>query len=67
MTTDPLTLPVLLRRNAMVRGDVPALISEWGSVAHGQLDTKSADAARQLLASGMDKSSRVGLLSLIHI
>ena len=62
MTTDPLTLPVLLRRNAMVRGDVPALISEWGSVAHGQLDTKSADAARQLLASGMDKSSRVGLL-----
>jgi acyl-CoA synthetase (AMP-forming)/AMP-acid ligase II len=55
-------MPALLRRNAMVRGDVPALISERGSLSHGQLDTHSADIARQLVTAGVDKSSRVGLL-----
>ena len=62
MTTDPLTLPALLRRNAMVRGDVPALISEWGSLSHDRLDADSTDVARRLVASGVNKSSRVGLL-----
>ncbi|MGD0044572.1 MAG: AMP-binding protein, partial [Isosphaeraceae bacterium] len=62
MTTDPFTLPALLRRNAMVRGDAPALISEWGSLSHLQLDADSADVARRLVAAGVDKSSRVGLL-----
>jgi acyl-CoA synthetase (AMP-forming)/AMP-acid ligase II len=46
----------------MVRGDMPALISEWGSLSHVQLDADSADVARRLVASGVDKSSRVGLL-----
>jgi acyl-CoA synthetase (AMP-forming)/AMP-acid ligase II len=60
--TDPLTLPALLRRNAVVRGDVPALVSDRGSLSHGQLDAESAAVARRLVASGVDKSSRVGLL-----
>jgi acyl-CoA synthetase (AMP-forming)/AMP-acid ligase II len=46
----------------MVRGDAPALISEWGSLSHLQLDADSADVARRLVAAGVDKSSRVGLL-----
>ena len=62
MTTEPLTLPALLRRNATVRGDLPALISEWGSLSHVQLDADSADVACRLVAPGVDKSSRVGLL-----
>jgi acyl-CoA synthetase (AMP-forming)/AMP-acid ligase II len=62
VTTDPLTLPTLLRRNATVRADVPALISEYGSLSHGELDAKSTDLARQLVACGIRKSSRVGLL-----
>jgi acyl-CoA synthetase (AMP-forming)/AMP-acid ligase II len=62
VTTDPPTLSALLRRNAIVRADVPALISEWGSLSHVQLDADSADLARQLVASGISKSSRVGLL-----
>jgi acyl-CoA synthetase (AMP-forming)/AMP-acid ligase II len=55
-------MPALLRRNATVRADVPALVSEWGSLSHVQLDAHSADRARQLVASGVNKSSRVGLL-----
>jgi acyl-CoA synthetase (AMP-forming)/AMP-acid ligase II len=62
VTTDPFTLPALLRRNAMVRAGVPALISEWGTLSHVQLDAESADVARRLMASGVNKSSRVGLL-----
>lgn len=62
MITDPLTLPSLLRRNATVRADVPALISEYGSLSHGELDARSTDLARRLVACGINKSSRVGLL-----
>lgn len=62
MTTDPLTLPALLRHNAKIRADVPALISKYGSLSHVELDADSTDMARQLVASGVSKSSRVGLL-----
>jgi acyl-CoA synthetase (AMP-forming)/AMP-acid ligase II len=62
MTADTLTVPALLRRNAMVRGGVPALISESGSLSHFQLDADSSDLARLLVACGVGKSSRVGLL-----
>lgn len=62
MTTDPLTLSTLLRRNAMDRADVPVLVSERGSLSHVDLDGDSLDLARQLVASGISKSSRVGLL-----
>jgi acyl-CoA synthetase (AMP-forming)/AMP-acid ligase II len=62
VTADPLTLPALLRRNATVRTDAPALTSEFGSLSHHELDRDSTDLARQLVASGVSKSSRVGLL-----
>ncbi len=62
MITDSLTLPALLRRNAMERAEVAALISEHGSLSHAELDGASTDRACQLVASGINRSSRIGLL-----
>jgi acyl-CoA synthetase (AMP-forming)/AMP-acid ligase II len=62
VTTDLVTVPALLRRNAMDRADVSALVSELGSLSHLELDRESTELARQLVAAGISKTSRVGLL-----
>ncbi len=62
MTAESLTLPALLHHNASVHRDKPAIISEQGSLSHADLDEASAILAGRLVAAGVGKSSRVGLL-----
>jgi acyl-CoA synthetase (AMP-forming)/AMP-acid ligase II len=62
VSSDSLTVPALLHDNATVHGDKPAIINERDSLSHAELDKKSALLARQLVASGVGMSSRVGLL-----
>ena len=60
--TDPLTLPALLRYNGEFHGDTSAIISEGRSITHAELDRESAKLAGCLIANGVGKSSRVGLV-----
>jgi acyl-CoA synthetase (AMP-forming)/AMP-acid ligase II len=56
------TLPRLLRRNSTVHGGKPAIIGDGASVSHAELDSRSRDLAARLVAAGVAKSSRVGLI-----
>jgi acyl-CoA synthetase (AMP-forming)/AMP-acid ligase II len=60
--TESLTLPALLRNNAAIHGDKPAIIDGQGFISHSGLDDRSARLASQLVASGVGGSSRVGLI-----
>jgi acyl-CoA synthetase (AMP-forming)/AMP-acid ligase II len=59
---DPLTFPALLRRNRDVHGDKPALVTHQGSITHAALEDRSAGMASRFVASGVSRSSRVGLM-----
>src|SRR5262245_32059183 len=56
------TVPVLLRRNSAAYGAKPAIVGDDGTVSHAELDEASAGLAARLVAAGVTKSSRVGLL-----
>ena len=75
MTEDPLalppdsvqTMPQLIRAAAAIYGDATALTLRGESVADDaisfrELDTKSAELARALIAMGLGKGSRVGFI-----
>ncbi len=62
MSTDPLTLPSLLRHNSETYGDKPAIVDESESIGHDALDRASANLAGRLVRSGIGPSSRVGLV-----
>ena len=56
------TLPELLRRNSAAYGGKPAIVGDGASVSHAELDSESRGLAARLVAGGVAKSSRVGLL-----
>ncbi len=62
MTPEPGTLGALLARNASEHGDRRAVVSPDDAVTHGQLDQRSRALSARLVAAGVGKSSRVGLL-----
>ena len=62
MMAEPLTLPALLRRNREVFGDKAVMTTLGQSITHAELDEASARLAGHLVASGVDKSARVGLM-----
>jgi len=62
VSAEPLTVPALLRRNREVHGDKPVLTTRQRSISHAEFDDASARLAGQLVASGIGKSSRVGLM-----
>jgi acyl-CoA synthetase (AMP-forming)/AMP-acid ligase II len=58
----PCTLPELLRRNAIRHGGKPAVIGDDARVSHAELDAASRALAARLVAAGMTRSARVGLI-----
>src|SRR5262249_26386557 len=56
------TLPVLLRRLAAEHGDRELIATEAHRITYAQLESESAELARALLASGVGKGTRVGML-----
>ncbi|HEV2240840.1 MAG TPA: class I adenylate-forming enzyme family protein [Streptosporangiaceae bacterium] len=58
----PRTLPELLRRNSAAHGGKPAIVGDGASVSHAELDSESRSLAARLVAAGVAKSSRVGLI-----
>jgi acyl-CoA synthetase (AMP-forming)/AMP-acid ligase II len=56
-------VPQLLRRNADVHGDVAAVITEARAITHGELDARSRALAARLVAAGVGRAARVGLLA----
>jgi len=56
------TLPALLRRHAVHSGDRTALVHDDTSITYGELDTRSRATACRLVAAGVNKRDRVGLL-----
>ena len=58
-----MTFPRLLRRNRDEHGTKRALVLEERSITHAQLDDDSGSLAARLVAAGIGKGSRVGLLA----
>jgi acyl-CoA synthetase (AMP-forming)/AMP-acid ligase II len=58
----PATLGQLLARQVAARPDSDVLVVDHSRLTYGELDASSAVLARQLLAAGIGKGSRVGLL-----
>jgi len=56
------TLPGLLRRNSAAYGGRPAIVGDGAAVSHARLDSESRGLAARLVAAGVAKSSRVGLI-----
>jgi acyl-CoA synthetase (AMP-forming)/AMP-acid ligase II len=56
------TLPALLRRNTAARAGKPAIVSAGGSISYAELDDASRALAARLVAAGVTRSSRVGLI-----
>ncbi len=59
----PLTLPALLRRNRDLVPDRPAIVADDGTLTHAELDERSRELAARLVAAGLGKASRVGLMA----
>lgn len=62
MSSEPVTLPALLRSNRERYGDKAAIVTDEAALTHAELDSASQELARRLVAAGIGKSSRVGLL-----
>ena len=58
-----LTLPLLLRRNGEAAPDRPVVVSEAGRITHAELDDQSRRLAGRLVAAGVSKAGRVGLMA----
>jgi acyl-CoA synthetase (AMP-forming)/AMP-acid ligase II len=63
VTGESMTFPKLLRRNSELHAAKAVLVSEDRSLSHGQLDDESRKVAARLVASGVGKAARVGLLA----
>jgi acyl-CoA synthetase (AMP-forming)/AMP-acid ligase II len=59
----PDTLPQLLRRNASRAPGRPVVVSEDRRITHAEFDVHSRALAGRLVAAGVSKASRVGLLA----
>ena len=59
----PATLPALLDRAVRLYGEAPAVATSRGTLTYRDLQTTSARLARGLLAQGVGKGARVGLLA----
>lgn len=59
----PSTLPALLRQVVSRRGRKPAIVTAEETVSYTDLDNRSARMARALLAAGVAKGTRIGLLA----
>lgn len=57
------TFPALLRRNAAGHGATRALVTEDRALTHAELDDASRSLAARLVAAGVAKGARVGLLA----
>jgi acyl-CoA synthetase (AMP-forming)/AMP-acid ligase II len=60
---DARTLPALLRRNRLAEAEKPVLVTAERSITHAELDGQSRQLAGRLVAAGVGKASRVGLLA----
>lgn len=58
-----LTLPSLLHRNRQAAPGRAAIVSEAARITHAELDDQSRALAGRLVAAGVSKASRVGLLA----
>jgi acyl-CoA synthetase (AMP-forming)/AMP-acid ligase II len=57
-----LTIPDLLARNRVEDGARPVLVDDDRSITHAEIDDVSREVAARLVAAGVDKGDRVGLL-----
>ncbi len=62
MAAEIQTLPALLERNSALHPDKPAVVADGKSITYAELDHASRKLAARLVAAGISKSSRVGLL-----
>ncbi|CAO5165258.1 AMP-dependent synthetase and ligase [Frankia sp. AiPs1] len=62
-TDHPATFPVLLAETVASRGEHPALIHAEEVLTYRQLERRSGEMARALLASGVGKGTRIALLA----
>ena len=63
MGADAPTIPALLARRRQGDRDVQAIVTAAASITYGDLDDESADLAARLVAAGVGKGDRVGLLA----
>ncbi len=56
------TLPVLIRRLAAEHGDRELIVGDSGRLSYAEAEARSARMARALLAQGVGKATRVGVL-----
>jgi acyl-CoA synthetase (AMP-forming)/AMP-acid ligase II len=62
VAADIQTLPALLARNTAVYGDKLAVVADGKSITYAALDRASGKLAARLVAAGIGKSARVGVL-----
>lgn len=62
MTAESQTVPDLLTRNAAEHGPKPVVVADGRSLSHAGLEEESGSLAARLVAGGVGKSSRVGVL-----
>ena len=60
---EPTTFPALLLRNREQHGTKRALVTDDRSITHAELDDESRSIAARLVAAGVGKAVRVGLLA----
>jgi acyl-CoA synthetase (AMP-forming)/AMP-acid ligase II len=58
-----MTIPGLLRDNAHQHGDKAVIVTDDRSITHAELDDESRTMAARLVALGVSKGARVGLLA----
>jgi acyl-CoA synthetase (AMP-forming)/AMP-acid ligase II len=63
VTPDPATMPALLARRRQADADLPALVTADGGITYAELDDASRAVATRLVAAGVVKGDRVGLLA----
>ena len=61
-TPGPCTFPALLCRNSASYGGKPAIIGDGAAISHAELDRDSRALAVRLVAAGVARSARVGLI-----
>jgi acyl-CoA synthetase (AMP-forming)/AMP-acid ligase II len=62
MDVDPATIPAFLRRRAARSGEGVALVHDDASISYRELDERSRALAARLVAAGVGKRGRFGLL-----
>src|SRR6516164_9283762 len=61
-TPGPCTFPALLRRNSAAYGGKPAIVGDGAAISHAELNRDSRALAVRLVAAGVARSARVGLI-----